>query len=299
MILILTNSLDTTTDLLIQSIGSQNVFRFNLDLYKQYNFCVDSQTFKISDPIGRTITEQTTTKLYIRKPTHNTELEGDGGSNEHYAREQLTYILQEIYNIMLEKNKVCLIEKGAELRIGKIIQMRLAEQFFSVPKWQIFFGHNSNINQLIQPTIIKTLKPTFTGDHKILFTKDVDPNLLDPQYPWFVQEKVIADYDVTVAVVNDKVFAYRLDRNSFDTPDWRKHIYSQKLTWEFFNLSSMQEKAVIGFMQAAKLKFGRLDFMMKDNQLFFLEVNPNGQWAWLDIEQNTGLFEAVVQELIK
>ena len=200
---------------------------------------------------------------------------------------------------MLAKNKICLIEKGAERRIGKIIQMRLAEQFFSVPKWQIFFGQNSKLQHLTQPTIIKNLKSTFTGDHKILFTKEVDPNLLDPQYPWFVQEKVIADYDVTVAVVNDKVFAYRLDRNSFDTPDWRKHIYSQELVWEFFELDAMQEKAVIGFMQAAKLKFGRLDFMMKNNQLFFLEVNPNGQWAWLDIEQNTGLFAAVIEELKK
>jgi hypothetical protein len=36
---------------------------------------------------------------------------------------------------------------------------------------------------------------------------------------------------------------------------------------------------------------------MKDNQLFFLEINPNGQWAWLDIEQNTGLFAAVIDEI--
>jgi len=88
MILILTNSLDSTTDVLIERIGSDKIFRFNLDLYKHYNCCIDNNSFTISDPTGRSISQETTTKLYIRKPTHNTELsEGTGGSSEHYARE--------------------------------------------------------------------------------------------------------------------------------------------------------------------------------------------------------------------
>jgi hypothetical protein len=35
--------------------------------------------------------------------------------------------------------------------------------------------------------------------------------------------------------------------------------------------------------------FGRLDFLLPDGKLIFLEVNPNGQWAWLDLHNNNGL----------
>lgn len=297
MILILTNSLDTTTDIIIGRIGSHKVFRFNLDLYKNYSCCITQDTFTISDPTGRTITEATTDKLYIRKPTHNTELTGDGGSNEHYAREQLAYILQEIYNIMYARNKICLIEKGAEQRFGKIMQMRLASQFFSVPQWQIFWGHNAELSSLASPTIVKTLKSSFTGDYKILFTRSADSAQLDPQYPWFIQEQVNAEYDVTVAYVDEKIFAYRLPRNSFSGADWRQHIYSQALHWEHFRLNPIDEQSINSFMQSAQLKFGRLDFLMKENKLYFLEVNPNGQWAWLDINEETGLFAAIIKQL--
>jgi len=36
---------------------------------------------------------------------------------------------------------------------------------------------------------------------------------------------------------------------------------------------------------------------MRENKLYFLEVNPNGQWAWLDINEDTGLFSAVINQL--
>jgi len=200
---------------------------------------------------------------------------------------------------MLAQNKICLIEKGAERRIGKIMQMRLATNYFHVPRWQIYWGNNPHLVDVDYPVVVKTLKSTLNGDNKILFARQVDPNLLDTQYPWFIQENVNADYDVTVAVVQDKLFAYRLDRNSFDTPDWRKHIYSQNLLWEFFELSTIYSNAVREFMQQANLQFGRLDFLLTGDKLSFLEVNANGQWGWLDIEQNTGLFDAVVEELLR
>jgi hypothetical protein len=42
--------------------------------------------------------------------------------------------------------------------------------------------------------------------------------------------------------------------------------------------------AICEFMNAADLKFGRLDFVVDGNDWAFLEVNPNGQYGWLDDE---------------
>jgi D-alanine-D-alanine ligase-like ATP-grasp enzyme len=53
-------------------------------------------------------------------------------------------------------------------------------------------------------------------------------------------------------------------------------------------------------MRELGLRFGRIDLLANDLNLgkfWFLEVNPNGQWAWLDLEQRNGLFDAVIRFL--
>ncbi len=35
--------------------------------------------------------------------------------------------------------------------------------------------------------------------------------------------------------------------------------------------------------------FGRLDFLWDKEGLWFLELNPNGQFAWLDVDGREGL----------
>ena len=50
-------------------------------------------------------------------------------------------------------------------------------------------------------------------------------------------------------------------------------------------------------MPEAELEFGRLDFLLADGRECFLEVNPNGQWAWLDLDGKEGIFDAVVKTL--
>jgi glutathione synthase/RimK-type ligase-like ATP-grasp enzyme len=47
-------------------------------------------------------------------------------------------------------------------------------------------------------------------------------------------------------------------------------------------------EAVDRLMRALRLRFGALDLIVApDDEHWFLEVNPNGQWGW--IEDATGL----------
>ena len=50
-------------------------------------------------------------------------------------------------------------------------------------------------------------------------------------------------------------------------------------------------------MKDTGFEFGRFDFMRKDGVLYFLELNPNGMWAWLDLEFKNGIFECVANEI--
>jgi hypothetical protein len=56
--------------------------------------------------------------------------------------------------------------------------------------------------------------------------------------------------------------------------------------------------AILRYMGDLHLDFGRLDFLKDENgQMYFCEVNPNPQFAWLDYEGKRGLVSAVLEEV--
>ncbi len=58
------------------------------------------------------------------------------------------------------------------------------------------------------------------------------------------------------------------------------------------------QKAAKGYMKALRLDYGRLDFLLDaDNRYWFCEVNPNGQFAWLDLDDAHGLLSSITEEI--
>jgi hypothetical protein len=299
MLLILTNSVDGTSDEIIRRVGSSRAFRFNIDLWRDYEIRVDANGFRFADPTGRECHSIDVEAAYLRKPSFDDPLTiPDGGCAENWLRAQISYLLQEIYNWCRDAGLVRLVEKGAQQRFGKFSQLRLAQKYFAVPSWE-FIKTSSQI-AFPQPCISKPLTADFIEDYKVVFTRSVTPEDLNPKFPWLLQEQIEADADVTVVFVAGRCFAFALDRTTFEGVDWRKHINKIKLDWRRIHLAPFMEGAIRRYMNDADLQFGRLDFLQDDGKaLYFLEVNPNGQWAWLDVEGTEGIFDAVVEELTK
>ena len=288
--------MDGTTDELVRRIGSNKVFRFNVDLWRDYNFRFTSEEFQISDPTGRECNHLKIMALYVRKPTFDDPIVVPlGGGPENWIRAEISYMIQELYCFCDELKIVRLVEKGAERRFGKFAQLRMAKEFFKVPDWQ--YIRSSHSISFDGDCVTKSLSMEFVRDSMPMFTRSVNPAELSPDYPWFLQRKIDADADVTIAYVAGECFAFELDRNSFTGVDWRPHIYAQDLTWNRITIPNSLVASVRAYMSKAGLKFGRLDFLRRDTDFFFLEVNPNGQWAWLDLDGNEGLFDAVVKQL--
>ena len=298
MLLILTNSLDGTADEIVRRVGVHRVFRFNIDLWRDYEISLDTRGFILSDPSGRFCRSSDIRAAYLRKPTFDDPITiPEGGCQEDWLRAQMSYFLQEVYNWCRDNHLVRLVEKGAQQRFGKFSQLRLAQDYFAVPPW--VFVRTSNPIVFTEPCITKPLTADFIGDYKLLFTRSVDPSSLDPEYPWLLQEEVAATHDVTVVYVAGRSFAFALDRSSFEGIDWRTHINRHVLAWQPWPLTDDFENRIHKFMGAAGLDFGRLDFLADPSETYFLEVNPNGQWAWLDEDGSRGIFDTVVHELTK
>jgi len=85
--------------------------------------------------------------------------------------------------------------------------------------------------------------------------------------------------------------------DSFDGEDSRKSIFTSQCAWPRCELSQKEERTIKGFMDETGYRFGRFDFIRKNGELWFLELNPNGQWAWLDEKNEHGLVSMVADAI--
>jgi hypothetical protein len=283
--LIITNSYDATSDILINYIGSHNIFRLNFDRYFETSIKIDSNGIKLK--VGENeISDKDIIKVLWRKP-FNIDLDID-----NFLKSELKYIFREIYNFFHKQNKTILILPNIERYKGKIVQLFTAKQYFNVPNWSIKLNYRLN-NGLC---VVKSLSSELTNENKVLYTTKIQVELLDEKYPWYIQDFIEAKYDVTVVFINGKLFAYELERKD-NLVDWRKEINIEKQNWLVHNLEKGIQEKILMYMNELGLKFGRLDFLYDNGKYYFLEVNPNGQWAWLDLENKNGLMEEMILQV--
>jgi glutathione synthase/RimK-type ligase-like ATP-grasp enzyme len=131
------------------------------------------------------------------------------------------------------------------------------------------------------------------GEERVFFTSPVDRDVvslrdLGPE-PYLFQELVPKRYDVRATVIGQEVFAARI--NSQDSPetvtDWRRG-HPSELEHEATELPGDVAERCVALCRHFGLRFGAIDLALRpDGGYTFFEINPNGQWAW--VEARTGL----------
>jgi hypothetical protein len=303
VLLIYTTSFDTTVDLLIHRMGQQHCFRLNFDLWRDYKLDLDADGFRLEDPTGRVIEQASVSKVYYRKPftTRDIDARVEISDQDAFCEAELWYALRDVINLLWAEQKLVLVEPRADMRVGKFVQLQVARDYFRIPNYHFGYGRPGPF--LRGDAVVKSL--TFepvTGktDPRVIYTTRIAESDLSPAFPWLVQDYVEADKDVTIAFVRDRMFAFELDRSGFvaRTPDWRElPVDATADLWRPHVIDHATETTIFQFMRRLGLHFGRLDFLHTDGGYVFLEVNPNGQWGWLDSDGRHGLLDKMVEEL--
>jgi len=288
--LLITSSYDATSDLLIAKMGSDKFIRINFDRPRDWSIRLTASDINIAMPHA-SFGSSDIAKCIWRKPFISEPL--DEPFDEEYSKEEWKYTLYEIASLMKSQGKLRMNFPIPDYLAGKLMQQRLAKQYFQVA--QVELTVNSQPNSTGEK-IAKSLSSTPFADGKVLYTVDVSNKELSSDI-WFIQEKINASFDVTVVYLYGQVFAYSLDRSSLKTLDWRKEQFTNAMNWISYKLEVTTIEAIGSFMSLLGLVYGRLDFLLSadNNGLIFLEVNKNGQWAWLDPMFENGLFEAMIR----
>ena len=299
-LLILTNSLDITVDRLIRRIGGEHIFRFNFDTWQEYHFGWNSGGFWLKNPTGRQVREADIAKCLWRKPISRFRLDRDFAASasgpRRFMEAEVDAFLIEMKNQLWQSGKVVLIEPDSRERVGKFCQLRAARKYFTVPDW-VFCHPLTESTLQTNDAVVKSITGERVEADKGLWTTAVDASMLDEATPWFMQERVDSDADVTVAYVRGESFAFALDRRPFKdrTLDWREMGNEVVRSWQPVPIAAECNGRIHAFMAELGLHYGRLDFLEKDGEWLFLEVNANGEWDWLDADKGRGLFERIVE----
>lgn len=137
----------------------------------------------------------------------------------------------------------------------------------------------------------------FTG----LLTKETLANLdLIRLTPGIFQERVEKAYELRVTVVGSRVFSVKIDSQTHREArlDWRRALHD--VGYEAVDLPGEIEAKILAFMRAFGLVYGAFDFIVTpDGRYVFLEINPSGQYMWLECAADLGITAALADALIE
>jgi hypothetical protein len=183
---------------------------------------------------------------------------------------------------------------NAAIANNKITQLKLAEEAgFGVPRTLISNDFDAIMNFVAQAgeqkCIFKPFTPYMPPSGTITYATQIDTShLLESRdrlivapgiYQYFVKKA----FELRVNVVGGDVFAARVNsKHSARTEvDWRQEIYSD--IYSTYEPENGFVQRLLALHRKFGLFFGVYDFIVTDDgEYVFLEVNPSGQWMWLE-----------------
>ena len=118
--------------------------------------------------------------------------------------------------------------------------------------------------------------------------------------PVIIQAYVLKLVELRVTVVGDRAFAVEIDsqRSNHARSDWRKYDSTLGL-YTIHSLPDEIAERCVRLVSEFDLNYGALDLILTpDGRYVFLEINPGGQWLWLEAATGIPIADAVADLLL-
>jgi glutathione synthase/RimK-type ligase-like ATP-grasp enzyme len=296
-ILIITSSYDKTCDYLIKKYRDVDFFRLDFDCFSKYSISFFNNQFCISNK-DHSILEEDCCSIYYRKPSPE-NLSGIIDRKYHSFAYKEAYSL--IEGIVEAFSGACLSKPSIMRPAGnKILQARLAKNVgFEYPKYLIT-NSAAKVNEFnSDKSIVKPLSVGVIQDERSkefvqtnLLNENIDLEALKYS-PSYFQRYQSKDYECRATFIGKKAFIIKIE--SENDIDWRK--LNNKINYSVCEMPNDIYTKCLLFMKECKLEFGCFDFIIKNNIWYFLEMNVNGQWAWLEFEVGVDISGEIMRYL--
>jgi hypothetical protein len=307
MLLILTASTDVTADYLAKRLNEAGVLYLRLDT----DTCAGRVQVRYSSDEGpalrvgdRALRPSEITNVWLRRPKEiQVAIDGDATERAHVANEWGEAIEGFLAHVPVERwmNH----PTRNVLASHKLEQLTRARQYgLTIPAtvvtqqreelagfWQAMHGH-------------VVAKPLFSGylerpDGSVssIYTNRVSEHHLASEAidacPTLFQEEIVKDFDVRVTVVDRQLTAVALRRSvaGAQIVDVRRDNM-EGVEYEVITMPPDVDSRLRKLLSSYGLRFAAVDFAVAmDGTWVFFEINPNGQWAWFDLEGATTIWK--------
>ena len=117
--------------------------------------------------------------------------------------------------------------------------------------------------------------------------------------PLIYQELIPKKYELRITCVGSRLFAAKIhsqERRKSKT-DWRRDQFA--LRYEKTALPAELERGILRIQAGLGLAFGAYDFVLTpEDEYVFLEVNPSGNWLWLENQLHLPISKEIANWLI-
>ena len=319
MIIVLSNSLDVTADYVCSKLNCKKLdhIRLNTDnLIEETKFYYDlneiSLVFK-----NRQIKLEEISSIWYRRPEtlkFSNKRNIDKGDETHTINEWSAMLDGYLFHIpaRLWINH----PMNNALASSKIEQLSIVQKLgLKTPRTLVSQSYNSVLNFYYDCQEKIIAKPISHGyieredatEDAVIYTNEVTIEQINNNRevfslcPTLFQEKISKACDVRVNVIDRKVIAtaiYSSENNKLQATDIRRDNM-QDVKYEVIKLPPDIKAKILEICRLYKIRFAAIDMVIdKNNKWFFLEINPNGQWAWLDLLGITDIANELINSMV-
>ncbi|GAA4090723.1 hypothetical protein [Mucilaginibacter panaciglaebae] len=307
--LFLTNREDISIEYLIEKYRnvSENYLRINSEDVELIEFDINPAG-KTKCYIENSEYNLSTVKsvLFKRTPTRFNNISDN--ENKAYLNNEKKHFFEGLY-LSIENAKWVNPMFATHIAERKIYQLKVANQLgLNIPK-SVITNQLSRALSFLKENPISIIKPISNGlqvlkdrTYSIYTTEITHQAFIDLELaeifstPVFLQERIKNDSDIRVTIVGNNLFAAQI-RKEGDDVDWRKpdikKLYDQIILPLF-----LQEK-LLELNRFFKMIYSAIDLILTPHgEYIFLEINPVGEWVWLEQELDFGISACLINELL-
>ncbi len=316
MILIISSIYDTSTDTVIDWLHSYKIpfLRINEDFIYEMEVVIDASQSKF---IIHGVDLSTVKVVWFRKHGFYVDYFDLKYITERYSFELTNFILNEtgavrklVIDYLLSNSSIKWLGKPAKLPINKPFALNIAKQIgLNIPDTFIVSNKDSyqeilnfDLNNYIIKPISDVLPiPINSSEHLIMLTTmfDSEDNLKLPSkaIPSIIQKKISKKFEVRAFCIDGKIFATKIIEAESKL-DHRFNLFDQRTRFETYDFTESDKQLLNRLLAFFDLNCASVDFIVDEHdKLFFLEINPTGQFGYHSRPNNYSLDKIIAEHL--
>jgi hypothetical protein len=153
--------------------------------------------------------------------------------------------------------------------------------------------------------IYKTMTTYFEPPDQFVYTNRVSMDTIRQEdgsiaiAPCEFQEEIVKESELRLTVIGDRLFPVLIDSQAREETrvDWRRD--QSEVAYKVTDVNEDVTKKAIGMLKALRIQYGAIDAInTRSGKSIFLEINPMGQWLWLENKLHLDITSTIADRLV-